>query len=106
MESLLPLFPGRWDKGVDTITFYQGRGKGIYTEYYKKEKILGLFWPKEIVDKTNALQELLIGLECIAESGDLPEKLTASKRKHFNDKIVPVLRKCVSALDVNAEKHK
>lgn len=106
MESILPLFPARWNKGVDAIVFYQGKKANIYTEYYKKERILGLFWPKTTqpeTDKIKAVEELIVGLECVAENASPSIKMSESERNHFIEKTSSIFEKCLLELKAISE---
>lgn len=98
-------FPARWGKGVNEIVFYQGNKVNTYAEYYKKEGILGLFWPKTAQaegEKIKGLQELLIALEYIAANGDLPVKLSASALSCLIDNTAPILEKCSHQFNIDA----
>lgn len=98
IESMVSLFPESWPKGVKSIALYQGKESEITVEYYKKEQILGLFSPKDYKNqeaKVQAVQEMLIGLACIAENADLPKNISKSARMQFLEKTSTIRERCL-----------
>ena len=100
LESMINFFPSSWSKGVNTIALYQGKEPAITAKYYEKEKILGLFCPKDAQTENDkqlhALQELFIGLECIAENHTLPKNISTSMRNHLVERTASINKKCMS----------
>lgn len=102
---MVSLFPENWGKSVKTITLYQGKEPEITTKYYKKEQILGLFSPKDYKNKeakVQAVQEMLIGLECIAENADLPINFSKSTRVQLLEKTSAIRERCLLLVNNNA----
>ena len=105
VESMVPLFPGRWHSDVHSIVLYQGEDKEITTKYFEKEQILGLFSPKNfnsILAKQKAVEELLIGLEAIAKFGHLSKIHNKSTRQDLVDGTNDIREHCFELLKSNA----
>jgi len=91
------LFPSAWSANVETIAFYGSSEQKLKTEYYPKEKILGLFWPHESNDKKEnikAIEELLVSLQCIFENGNLLST-QKSKINYYTDKTAEIREQCI-----------
>jgi hypothetical protein len=93
---MLALLAPSWIKRVNTIAFYSGVEPCLRTQYFEKDKILGLFWPKELSDtneKQIATQEIITSLECISKNWDL------SKSKNMmSDESTSILEACLRLL--------
>ncbi len=100
---MIKLFPSSWSNAVADITFYGSEGSELHTKYYKKEKTLGLFWPKisqGSQEKGQAIQDLLISLQCIFETGTL-SGMNKSERNYYFDKTKEIREKCSRILNEN-----
>ncbi len=66
----------------------------MYSEYYPKQETLGLFCPTDSdLMKLDAVNELMISIVCIIECGDLPRKMTKSRRKYFLSQPEDIIKK-------------
>jgi hypothetical protein len=98
VESMSTVFPAKWGKNVKTIALYQGKEPEIEIKYYPKEQMLGVFSPKENKDnktKTQVVQEMLIGLEWIAENDNLPRNFSKSVRTSLREKTALIREECL-----------
>jgi hypothetical protein len=97
LEAMIKLFPSAWTSNVEIIAFYGSSEQKLKTEYYPKEKILGLFWPHKSNDKKEnmkAIEELLVSLQCISENGNL-SSMQKSKRNYYTDKTAEIREQCI-----------
>ncbi len=98
-EPMIELFPPKWSKRVKTIAFYKGDEPAIRLQYFEKEKVLGIFWPKESQgkqEKLQAIQDILVSLECISENHLLC--LDRSNLDHLLDRTALIREKCLGML--------
>ncbi|ACM19344.1 hypothetical protein Geob_0982 [Geotalea daltonii FRC-32] len=98
-EPILVLFPPKWNNGVNTITFYKSENLELGTRYFEKEKVLGVFWPKEsedIHERLKAISEILISLDCISENRVLC--LDKSNLEYFLDRTASIREDCYRML--------
>lgn len=105
IESMVGLFPDTWSKNVKTIALYQGKDPGIFANYFRKEQILGLYSPKESKNKEakiQAVQEMIIALECIAGSADFPKNMSKAVRTMMLEKTSQVRERCMLLVSDNA----
>jgi hypothetical protein len=99
-EPMLALFPPKWSTGVNAITFYSGDSEGMETRYFKKERILGVFWPHESQDlneKEKAIEQILISLACISENSALC--LDKSNSDYFSEITASIRKECFRMLE-------
>ncbi len=98
-EAMIELFPLKWSERVKTIAFYKGDEPAMRLQYFEKEKVLGLFWPKESQgkeEKLQAVQDILLSLECISENHSLC--LDKSNRDYLLDGTALIREKCLGML--------
>lgn len=98
---MIQFFPASWGSAVDSIVLYQGSEDSILVTYHPKEKILGLYWPllpAPVVSKNTAVEELLIALAVIANTGNLPKKMSRTNRARYLDSTSVVRCKCGAVL--------
>jgi hypothetical protein len=95
-ESMLAFLAPSWSKRVNSIAFYSGAEPFLRTQYFEKEKVLGLFWPKEqsdIDEKRQAIQEIIASLECISKNCDL-----SKSKSMMSDESASILESCLRLL--------
>jgi len=99
LELMIELFPPKWSTRVKTIAFYKGDEPAIRLQYFEKEQVLGVFWPKEPEgehEKLEVIGGILVSLECIGEHRLLC--LDKSNRDHFLDRTTLIREKCLGML--------
>ena len=99
LELMIELFPPKWSTRVKTIAFYKGDEPAIRLQYFEKEQVLGVFWPKEPEgehEKLEVIGGILVSLECIGEHRLLC--LDKSNRDHFLDRTALIREKCLGML--------
>jgi len=97
---MIELFPLKWSTYVRTIAFYKGDEPATRLQYFEKEKVLGVFWPKEPQgehEKLEVIGDILVSLECISEDRLLC--LDKSNRDYFFDRTVLIREKCLGMLE-------
>ena len=70
----------------------------MFANYYKKEQILGLFSPKDSKNKYSKMQavhQMIIALECIAENGDLPKHIGKTARARLLENTSVIRERCL-----------
>lgn len=96
-EPMLALLAPSWSKRVNTIAFYSGVEPCLRTQYFEKEKVLGLFWSKELSDtneKRLAIREIITSLECISKNCDL-----STSKNMMTDESTSILEACLRLLE-------
>ena len=94
MDALVKMFPKSWSSTISKIALYHARESSLYTVYYPKQKTVGLFCPMDTPQtKQDAVNELLIAIVCIIDRGDLPRKMTKSRRQYYLDQAEDIISK-------------
>lgn len=102
VERMTQFFPASWNVAVDSIILCQATGDEVLVSHHPKERVLGLYWPREplpSLTKNTAMEELLISLAAIADLGHLPKKLSKSHRVRYLDSTRSVLGECSVAIE-------
>ena len=102
-EAMVQLFPSSWGKAVKSITLYQTNEGRVSVGYHSKEKAIGLYWPREanqLHSKSSAIDELLIAMAAVVDKGDLPDKLSESRRTKYLNDTVEIRERCAQVVDV------
>jgi hypothetical protein len=97
VEKIIPLFPVAWESAVDSIVLYQSPDEHLFTSYHPKERIIGLYWPRaneSTPSKYSAIEELLVAMASISDTGQLPQNLSNARRMQYLDATSSILRKC------------
>jgi len=81
VETVIPKLPARLSRAVNTVGLCQGDENGIALSFHKKEMSLELFSPRnvELISKYEALTLLIVGLLCVDDRGEWPERMSGSK---------------------------
>ena len=81
-ESLFSGMSDSWSNIISNVTLYRSENEEIYSYYYNKSKVLGIFSP-ETSKKEDVINIIYIALGCLKCIGDIPKKIPASKRKDY-----------------------
>lgn len=81
VEAVMLKLPARLNRSVNTVGLSQGDENGIELSFHKKEMSLELFSPRNVesISKGEALALLVVGLLCVDDRGEWPERMSGSK---------------------------
>lgn len=97
VTELVKLIPTSWLSAIQEISLFQSDNEAFNTEFYVKRSSLYFFCPREFEGpKEKVVSELLISIVCIAENGDLPRKMTKSKREYYKRECGEILEAFVN----------
>lgn len=108
MEAIVGVLPSAWRRAVKSIILYQAQGVTVYAEFYPKKQVLGLFWPlaSDVAvaqSKADAIEELLVSLALVSETGSLPKHIASSMRKKYIFATEMLKEKCLRLVGHNAD---
>lgn len=71
LEHLIKEVPPKYLRAIRQITLFQSSDERMYAQFFKKDKVLGLFCPKNWPGSSSeAVDELLVAIASIHDSGD------------------------------------
>lgn len=100
-EMIVRVLPPSLSSVAKSLVLYGTTDSEIKVTYHPKEQVIGLYWPSErnpVPSKSRAVEELLIALSIIAESGNLPERVSHSLRSRHLENMSALNKKCQGAL--------
>jgi hypothetical protein len=106
-EAIVGVIPEAWSRVVKSVILYQGAGAAVYARYYPQIRSLGLFWPEGLAissrqSKEDAIEELLVSLAYVCDTGSLPNRITRAKRLAYSQTITPMKEECLRRVSRDA----
>lgn len=100
-EMVVRVLPPSLSSVAKSLVLYGTTDSEIKVSYHPKEQVIGLYWPIErspVPSKSQAVEELLVALSIIAESGNLPERISHSLWSRHLEAIGALYKKWQGAL--------
>ncbi|MEW5789852.1 MAG: hypothetical protein AB1899_18580 [Pseudomonadota bacterium] len=99
-ETIIRMLPPSIRRIAKSLVLYGTREPEICVTYHEKEQVIGLYWPMDRNPpplKSEAINELLAALSIIAESGNLPGRVSHSLRSRHLAAVSAIAKKCEEA---------
>ena len=99
LERIIEMLPKGLDRFIKKIILYAGIDDEVYSKYYQKSKVFGLFCGPDQKNKSMVIDELIVGVDQIITNGDLLNKVSKNKRKIILKNYESLKRDCLNAIN-------
>ncbi|GAC1375048.1 MAG: hypothetical protein NVSMB40_12640 [Aquirhabdus sp.] len=101
IEAMVLLFPAPWSSNVKVILLGTKNETGITINFHPKEQCLYLACSSKgtLPSKIDAIEELLIALVTIEETGFLPKKISSAIKSHALEITSELAQSCIKLVE-------
>ena len=100
LESIIKVLPIELENHVEQMTLYSATEEEAYLDYFPKNKLLGLFCGPKMKNKETMINEILIAVDLLSSTGDIPRKITKNKRNEILKASDSLRKDCMEMINV------
>jgi hypothetical protein len=101
MEAIVCQLPAAMTRLVKSIVLCHSLEDAIKVCFHSKEQVITLYWPQSIeseATKSEAIAILLTALSIIAESGELPSRISKTLQASHLERLGVLKQKCTEVI--------